>query len=165
MSLRYVDPTKEHGRRYRATERFGRSRPGQAYARYVASRIDPWLARMTGGRSNPEWAVPSATLETTGARTGLPRVVQITYFHVGRDVVAVASNYGGAKHPQWYYNLIAHPDCRLGGERFTATEVTDADEYDRLFALAERVYAGYHDYRVRTASIGRRIPLFRLEPR
>jgi hypothetical protein len=43
------------------------------------------------------------------------------------------------KHPQWYYNLKAHPQCQFGDERFVATEVTDPDEYVRLVALAEKV--------------------------
>jgi hypothetical protein len=45
-----------------------------------------------------------------------------------------------------------------------ATEVTDPDEYVRLVALAEKVYAGYGDYRAKTASVGRQIPIFRLKP-
>ncbi|TQC41650.1 nitroreductase family deazaflavin-dependent oxidoreductase [Rhodococcus sp. WS4] len=166
MPLRYVDPTKKHGHAYKATERFGRSRTGQFYARKVASRIDPWVYRTTGGRlPSQAWTIPTAPLETTGARSGQLREVQLTYFHDGSDPILIASNYGGAKHPQWYYNLIAHPGCRLGGERFVAAEITDADEYARLFALAEQVYAGYGDYRAKTASIGRQIPVFRLKPR
>jgi F420H(2)-dependent quinone reductase len=65
----------------------------------------------------------------------------------------------------WYYNLKAHPECEFGGERFVATEVTGPDEYARLFALAERVFGGYGDYRAKTVLFGRQIPLFRLEPR
>ena len=38
-----------------------------------------------------------------------------------------ASNYGGPKHPQWYYNLKAHPECELGGEKFVTTEITDSE--------------------------------------
>jgi len=45
-----------------------------------------------------------------------------------------------------------------------ATEVTDPDEYARLYALAEQVYAGYGDYRVKTVAIGCKIPVFRLNP-
>ena len=45
-----------------------------------------------------------------------------------------------------------------------AVQLTDPDEYARLYGLAERVYAGYGDYHVKTAAIGRQIPLFRLEP-
>ena len=51
------------------------------------------------------------------------------------------------------------PEC------FVATEVTDPAEYTRLFALAVNVFAGYGDYRAKTVSIGRQIPIFRLKPR
>jgi hypothetical protein len=43
--------------------------------------------------------------------------------------------------------------------------VTDPDEYTRLYGLAEKVYAGYDDYRDKTAPVGRQIPIFRLSPR
>ena len=46
-----------------------------------------------------------------------------------------------------------------------ATEVTDPGEYERLYALAGQVFAGYRDYRATTAATGRQIPVFRLEPR
>ena len=46
-----------------------------------------------------------------------------------------------------------------------ATEVTDPDEYARLYGLAVQVYAGWGDYRLKTDPIGRRIPVFRLKPR
>ena len=36
-----------------------------------------------------------------------------------RDPIVIASNYGGPKHPQWYYNLKAHPECELGDEEFS----------------------------------------------
>jgi deazaflavin-dependent oxidoreductase (nitroreductase family) len=166
VPLRHVDPHKKRGSMYAALVRFGRSRAGQWFVRHVAARIDPWLYRVTGGRiTSTLGTIVTAPLMTTGARTGRPREAQITYFHDGRDAIAVASNYGGAKHPQWYYNLIAHPECELGGERFTASEVTDPDEYARLFALAEQVYAGWRDYRAMTTAVGRRIPIFRLESR
>jgi deazaflavin-dependent oxidoreductase (nitroreductase family) len=162
MPLRYVDPHRKRGLLYRAMVRFGRSRAGQWYIRHVASRVDPWVYRASGGRFATSAVVVTAPLKTIGAKSGMPREAQITYFHDGRDVVAIASNYGGAKHPQWYYNLIAHPECELGGEKFVATEVNDVSEHDRLFALGEQVYAGWRDYRAKTASVGRQIPIFRL---
>jgi F420H(2)-dependent quinone reductase len=76
-----------------------------------------------------------------------------------------ASNYGGPKHPQSYYNLKAHPECELGGEKFLATEVADPDDYARVYGLAEQVYAGWSDYRLKTDPTGRQIPVFRLKPR
>ncbi|MFD9666131.1 nitroreductase/quinone reductase family protein [Rhodococcus sp. NPDC059968] len=70
------------------------------------------MERETGGRLNREWMIPSATLETTGAKSGLPQAVQITCFHDGRDRLEL----GGTKHPHRYYNLIAHTQCQLGRE-------------------------------------------------
>ena len=102
---------------------------------------------------------------STGAKSGQRRERQLTYFHDGPDPILIASNAGGAKHPQWYYNLKAHPECEFGDERFVATEVTDPDEYTRLYGLAELVYGGYGDYRAKMAPAGRRIPVFRLTPR
>ena len=99
---------------------------------------------------------------TTGAKTGQRREHQLTYFHDGRDPILTASNYGGDKHPQWYYNLKANPQCEFGDEPFIATEVTDPDEYTRLYGLAEKVYAGWSDYLAKTAAVGRTIPVFRL---
>ena len=136
----------------RALNRSSRSRFGQFVARHLASKTDPWLGRISNGRVS--WGmfnVPSATLKSTGARSGQVREAQIAYFHDGPDVIVIASNYGGDKHPQWYHNLIAHPECELGDDAFRATEVTDPDEYARLYGLAERYYAGFADYRTKTA--------------
>jgi deazaflavin-dependent oxidoreductase (nitroreductase family) len=164
MPLRYVDPHKKRGRLHRAAVQFGRSATGQFLARHVARHTDPRLFRLTGGRVNMG-SIINAPLVSTGAKSGRPRRVQLTYFHDGPDVILIASNFGGIKHPQWYYNLKAHPDCEFGGERFSASQVTDSDEYARLYKLAEHIYAGYGDYRAKTAPVGRQIPVFRLKPR
>ena len=166
MPLHYIDPNTKRGRWYKALESFGRSRSGQFLAHHLWSRIDPWLYHATGGRYPWIFGGPvTAPLLTAGAKSGQPRQHQIAYFHDGSDPVVVASNYGGPKHPQWYYNLTSHPECELGGEEFIAAEVTDPDEYARLYELAVQVYAGWADYRLATDSIGRRIPVFRLTPR
>ena len=166
MALHHVDPLAEHSKLYRALERFGRSRAGEVFARNVLFPIDPWLYRLTSGRyPRIMGGTVAAPLVSVGAKSGRPREHQLAYFHDGPDVVLIASNFGGATHPHWYYNLKANPECRFGGDEFVATEVTDPDQHARLFALAEKVFAGYGDYRIKTASIGRRIPVFRLTPR
>ena len=100
-----------------------------------------------------------------GAKSGQRREVQLTYFHGGSDPILIASNSARPKHPHWYYNLKAHPECELGDEKFLATEVTDPDEHARLYGLAEQYYAGWSDYRQKADPIGRQIPVFRLTPR
>ncbi len=164
MPLRYVDPHRKRGRAYQRGVRFGRSSVGQFLARHVARRTDPYLFRLSGGRVNMG-PIINAPLVSTGAKSGRRRQTQLTYFHDGSDVILIASNYGRRRHPSWYFNLTAHPDCEFGDESFTATEVTDPDEYARLYALAEQVYAGYDDYREKTAETGRQIPIMRLIPR
>jgi deazaflavin-dependent oxidoreductase (nitroreductase family) len=138
MPLHYVDPHKKHGRWYTALESYGRSRLGQFGAHHLFPRIDPWLYRATGGRyPSILGGASTAPLMTTGAKSDQPREHQITYFHDGQDAIAIASNHGGAKHPQWYHNLKAHPECELGDEKFVANEVTDPDDYARLYGIAE----------------------------
>ncbi|MBI3217299.1 MAG: nitroreductase family deazaflavin-dependent oxidoreductase [Mycobacterium sp.] len=164
MPLRYVDPTRNRGEAHAKAVRFGRSRAGQFIARHIARHTDPILFRLTKGRVNMGTII-NAPLVTIGAKSGKPRECQLTYFHDGSDVILIASNFGEAKHPQWYYNLRANPDCLFGAEKFTASQVTDAAEYARLYGLAERVYAGYGDYQAKTEAVGRQIPIFRLTPR
>lgn len=162
MDLRRVDPTARKGVVRRALEAVGRSAPGRWYGIRVAAPLDGALLRRTHGRLRLAGPLPTAVLHTTGARTGAPRETPVVYFHDADAVVLVASSFGRERHPAWYHNLVADPACTLNGHPFTAVEVTDPDEYERLFALAVRVYGGFADYRVRTAASGRRIPVLRL---
>ena len=166
MPLPYADPTRPRPAALRTVTRLFQTPFGQSFIKNVAAKTDPWLSRVSNGRLS--WSiglVPTATLKTTGAKSGLPREVQIGYFHDGSDPIAIASHYGGDTDPMWARNLVAHPECELGGDAFRATEVTDPQEYARLYALAEQVYAGYADYKAKTALIGRHIPMFRLTAR
>ncbi|WP_460359056.1 nitroreductase/quinone reductase family protein, partial [Mycobacterium sp. ZZG] len=97
---------------------------------------------------------PTGTFVSAGgqfllAATGHFHVRRWAVFHVRRQ----------------YHNLKAHPECEFGQEPFTAHQVTDPEEHRRLYGLAEQVYAGYADYREKTADSGRQIPIFRLTPR
>jgi deazaflavin-dependent oxidoreductase (nitroreductase family) len=133
---------------------------------WVAADLDPLLHWWTRGRLGQLVPMPFVSMATTGARSGQPRTSAVIYFNDGADVILIASNYGGTRHPSWYHNLKAHPDAVLqrGGRRgrYTAEEVSDVAERDRLFALGHGVYSGFAQYRVRTAAIGRRIPIMRL---
>lgn len=165
MPLPYVDPNRPGTALTRAMTKFARSKPGNLLAQRIAARTDPWLGRVSHGKiSWGMFAVPSATLHMTGAKTGRPRQAQVSYFHDGRDVILVASHFGRSTHPHWYYNLKAHPECEFGADSFVATEVTDPVEHARLYALAERSYPGYRDYRAAAEAIGRHIPVLRLAP-
>ncbi|HEX3617293.1 MAG TPA: nitroreductase/quinone reductase family protein [Solirubrobacteraceae bacterium] len=132
----------------------------------IASDLDPFLHWWTRGRFGHLVPMPFASMTTTGARSGQPRTTAVLYFNDGDDVILIASNWGGARHPSWYHNLRAHPSTVLqrGGRfgRYVAEEVADEFERERLFALGQHVYPGFAQYRVRTAAVGRRIPIMRL---
>ncbi|MDE3134105.1 MAG: nitroreductase family deazaflavin-dependent oxidoreductase [Acidobacteriota bacterium] len=135
---------------------------------YAAPYVDRLLHALARGRFGRWLPLPFASMTTTGAKSGLPRASAVLYFHDGDDVILIASNYGRPRHPAWYYNLRAHPHATLargpGAGAYHASEVTDAGERERLFALCKIIYPGFAVYRVRTARIGRRIPVMRLRP-
>jgi deazaflavin-dependent oxidoreductase (nitroreductase family) len=161
-----VNPQRRHLSVYeRGLESFGRSAAGNWYLRKIAPRIDPPLLRLTGGRLSSVYPVPVMLLTTTGAKTGQPRTLPLLYVTNGDDLMLIASNYGRTGHPAWYRNLVANPKVEvLAGKHsgsYTATEITDASERERGWALALDQYAGYADYEVRAGD--RTIPLVRLE--
>lgn len=163
-----LDPAFPKGRLYRASERLALTRPGRWMAINIASRIDPLLLRLTGGRTGsfPEGKV--VLLTVPGRRTGEPRTTPLLYYTEGDDVILIASSFGREKHPGWYYNLVAGPECELragaAGGRYRAQEVTDDAERRRLYDRAHALYSGYAGYEDRAGAVGRRIPVLRLTP-
>lgn len=135
------------------------------FSRKVAWKIDPVLLRLSGGRVGTGMLLPTALLETRGARTGQARANAVIYFHDRDRVTIIASKLGLPHHPAWFHNLRANPDVRLGGEPFRAEVVEDAAERERLWRLADRVFPSYAAYRRRAAAAGRQIPVVQLIPR
>jgi deazaflavin-dependent oxidoreductase (nitroreductase family) len=161
-----VDPLRKRGAVSRGLARFLGTNAGRWFAINVAARIDPHLLKATRGYVGLGMVLPNANLISTGAKSGQRRTATILYFTDGDDVILVASSFGRDKHPSWYHNLKAHPQATLEragrSGRYEATEVQDESERERLFALVDRVYPGYADYRVRAGAVGRRIPIMRL---
>ena len=121
--------------------------------------------RLTRGRVGLGLWLPTALLETRGARTGRVRRHVVLYFHDGERVTLMASKAGAPEHPAWFHNACANPDVTFGGEPFWAEVVDDEAERTRLWDLADRVFPAYAAYRERAARVGRTIPLLRLVPR
>ena len=134
-------------------------------SRAVVWKLDPFLLRLSGGRLGMGLLLPTALLETRGARTGQTRRTGVIYFNDGDRVTIVASKLGLPQHPAWFHNLCVHPDVRLGGKPFRAEVIEDDSERARLWQLADRVFPPYADYRERAARTGRDIPVVQLDPR
>jgi deazaflavin-dependent oxidoreductase (nitroreductase family) len=121
--------------------------------------------RATRGRFGLGLLLPTALLETRGARTGARRRNGVIYFHDvdGRDrPTIIASKAGADHHPAWFHNLHANPVVVFGGHPMRAAVVTDEAERRRLWELADRVFAPYADYRRDAAKAGRTIPIIQL---
>lgn len=160
--LKYVDPNAGAGGFGRAYAKTAATLPAKFVSRHVNWKLDPLLLRLTRGRLATTLVFPTALLETRGARSNAPRRNAIIYFHDGEAVTIVASNAGAARHPSWYYNLLAHPDVKFGGVAMRAEVVADEGERDRLWALADRVFPAFADYRRDAAKTSRSIPIVRL---
>jgi deazaflavin-dependent oxidoreductase (nitroreductase family) len=163
--LPYVDPHKRRGVVYRAYARLVGTRAMGWLSRWVAWKVDPFLLRLSGGRVGTGLVLPTALLETRGARTGQRRRNAVIYFHDGDRVTIVASKLGLPQHPAWFHNLRAHPDVELGGQPFRAEVVEQESERARLWRLADGVFPSYAVYRERAAEAGRTIPIVQLAPR
>jgi deazaflavin-dependent oxidoreductase (nitroreductase family) len=105
---------------------------------------------------------PMLLLTTTGAKTGLARTNPMMYLPDGDRWVVIASKAGADTHPDWFYNLSAHPEVtvEVGSEKFPAiaTEVTGT-ERDELYAKQAGLYPGFAEYEQQTS---RKIPVIRL---
>jgi len=160
--LRYVDPHIPRSPFSRAFAAFSNTRLGSFLSAKLVWKLDPYLLRATGGRIGMGLVLPTALLETRGARTGALRRNGVIYFHDADRVTIIASRQGDARHPGWFHNLRAHPNVKFGGIPMRATVVSDEAERRRLWTLADRVFAPYAAYRRDAARTGRTIPIVQL---
>ena len=119
--------------------------------------------RENGGKVKG-WA-PLILLTTKGAKTGQPRIIPLMYVAYGNHILAIASKGGAVKHPEWYHNLLAHPDVtvEVGDETYDAiaTPLT-GEERDRLYARWAELYPQFGQYQKNTT---RKIPVIALKRR
>lgn len=164
-TLSYVDPTRSPGALVRAYAAVAASRLARFISRHVNWKLDPVLLRLTRGRFASTLVFPTALLETIGARSKRRRRNAVLYFHDGDRITIVASNAGAPRHPAWYYNLLAHPDVKVGGITLRASVINDERERARLWALADNVFPAFARYREDAARSNRTIPIVQLAPR
>jgi len=166
-SLRYIDPRARRGPIYRvyvdlASSRFATWLSKKAIWSAIVWKIDPILLRITRGHLGTGLLLPTALLQTRGARTGQVRRNAVIYFHDGERVTIIASQAGRPGNPAWYYNARANPDVLLGGQPFHAEIVEDETSRARLWELADRVFPAFASYRQSAARAGRTIPILQL---
>jgi len=99
---------------------------------------------------------PMLLLHSIGAKSGQEQGNPMMYQAVGHDYAVFASKAGAPTNPDWYHNLVAHPDATIevGTETFEAeaVEVTGEDRevvWKRIVAPAP----GFGEYQKRTDRI------------
>jgi hypothetical protein len=97
---KYVDPTRPRTLFSRAYAGFSATRLGRFISAKIVWRIDPHLLRLTRGRFGMGLVLPTALLETRGAKSGARRRNAVIYFHDGDRVTIVASKAGHERHPR-----------------------------------------------------------------
>ena len=120
--------------------------------------------RANGGKVSGMFAgAPLMLLTTTGAKSGLPRVVPLVHTTDDGRMVIIASKGGAPTHPDWFHNLRANPQVtvEVGTETFPArATVLQGAERQRLFDQMAAQMPNFAEYQKNTA---RRIPVVVLE--
>lgn len=164
-NLPHIDPLARRGSLYHVYVRFLGTPLAAWLSVHLVWRVDPAIMRLTRGRLGMGLMLPTALLQTRGARTGRVRRNGVIYFNDGLRVTIIASKLGAPEHPAWFHNATADPDVLLAGRPFRAEVVSDERERERLWGLADRVFPPYASYRERAAAAGRSIPILQLTPR
>lgn len=103
-------------------------------------------------------------LHTTGAKSGREHVTPVVYRKVDGGYAVFASKAGAPTNPDWYHNLVAHPQVQaeIGTQTLALTaRVADQQEREPIWAAQMADNPGFADYQAKTT---RQIPVVILEP-
>jgi deazaflavin-dependent oxidoreductase (nitroreductase family) len=127
------------------------------------SEVNDWNARVieefraNGGKVGGRFdGAPVLLLHTTGAKSGLERVNPMMFLDLDGGRYVFASKAGADTNPDWYHNLLAHPEVTVeaGTETYAATAVPVAGAArDRIYAEQARRYPGFAEYQEKTSRV------------
>ena len=125
------------------------------------------VVRATGARvGGSAFGMPVVHLHTIGRRSGLERSVFLTAPVVdGDSIVLVASKGGDDRNPQWFENLLVHPDVEVTIAKRRRAMRARVASVDETTALWPRVIGSYKPYATYRRRAHREIPLVICEPR
>jgi deazaflavin-dependent oxidoreductase (nitroreductase family) len=116
-----------------------------------------------GNVGGPFEGAPMLLLHHTGAKTGTERVNPLVYLPKDGGYVVFASKGGAPTNPDWYHNLLAHPNTKVNVGDDThdvvAREAKGA-EREQLWESIKAERPGFADYEQKTS---RQIPVVVLE--
>jgi deazaflavin-dependent oxidoreductase (nitroreductase family) len=99
---------------------------------------------------------PLLLLHTNGAKSNLERINPLVYFERDGRIFVFASKAGADSDPDWYRNLVAHPDVKveLGTESFDAIATSlVGDDREEIYAAQEIARPNFAEYRLKTTRV------------
>ncbi|WP_119727106.1 nitroreductase family deazaflavin-dependent oxidoreductase [Thermomonospora amylolytica] len=137
--------------------------------------VSLWIQRKMNARMNRKirrgrgrfMGMDVLVLNTVGRRSGRPRETPLAWFPDGADAWLVVASGGGSRHPDWYVNLMAHPDrasIELPGRDAVPVTPYRLDGADREQAW-RRITAAQPRYAKYQSKSDREYPVIRLTPR
>jgi deazaflavin-dependent oxidoreductase (nitroreductase family) len=122
------------------------------------------LYERTGGvEGNEIMGLPIVVITSRGARSGNLRKNPVMRVEHDGVYAAVASKGGAPEHPEWYHNLVAHPEVDLQDGPEPASYVARLAEGEERAEWWERAVAAFPNYAEYQQKTDREIPLFLLE--
>ena len=115
--------------------------------------------RVAGGLEE----MPLLLLHHTGARTGAERISPLAYQAVEGGYAIFASKGGYPTNPDWYHNLLTHPEVsvEVGPETIPVrARVTEGYERERIWSRQKEDFPNFAEYEAKTS---RQIPVIVLE--
>lgn len=113
--------------------------------------------RETGGKAGGVFeGKPLVLVHHTGAKSGIERIAPLVPLLDDGRIYIFASKGGADTHPDWYRNLLAHPDItvEIGSDIFAATaRVLEGDERDGVYAKQVAVEPQFGEYQRKTERV------------
>ena len=134
---------------------------------WVREQVEAY-ERSAGQQANTlrDTGLPIIVVTMRGRRSGKLRKIALMRVEHNGEYAFVASKGGAPEHPEWYLNLVEHPDqvvVQDGAEPFDATvrEISGAERED-WWQRSVQAYPPYADYQAKT---DRLIPVLLAAPR
>jgi F420H(2)-dependent quinone reductase len=118
------------------------------------------------GNTLMDTGMPIIVVTTRGAKSGKVRKNPVMRVEHGGEYALFASKGGAPENPEWYYNLVAHPDEVLLQDGPAAVPVAirevTGDEKATWWQRGVAAYPPYDEYQEKT---DRQIPVFVATPK
>jgi deazaflavin-dependent oxidoreductase (nitroreductase family) len=113
--------------------------------------------RANGGKVGGMFeGAPLLLLTSTGAKSGQQRINPLAYMQDGEHMYIFASKAGAPTNPDWYHNVVAHPEVtvEVGDQKFSAKAVTiTGKERDEIYAKQAKLSPGFGEYEQKTTRV------------